>query len=280
MKKVFHSKGGFTLVELMIASGVMAVMMFAMISMQTNQMKTNNFLEFQLKKTQLHGSILGQVISDPYNCNCLFNGAAEFPTTGTSELTGYTPPAAIGVFGIAGCAAAIPNPLVTSAGLDGLKLISTKLKNIVPVGSDFSGDLLINVESTKEILGPKELNIKIPVTVITDPGSPGNVAFKGCTSKGGTIATQLKIALSTIKAYEQMVCWRDNILHALTVACPAGKALLTCSGGPGDEDENHEGFWVLSDYTLNTCTLQIKRARCMFGESWTYQRIIANCYDL
>ncbi len=280
MRRFIHSKGGFTLVELVIASGVMAVMMFAMMSMQTNQMKTNNFLEFQLKKTQLHGSILGQVISDPYNCNCLFNGAAQFPAAGTPELTGFTPPTAIGVFDPTSCATPIANPFITAAGFDGMKLISTKLRNIVPSGSDFTGDLFVNVESTKEILGPKELSIKIPVTVITAPGAPGSVAFKGCTTKGGTIATQLKIALSTIKAYEQMVCWRDNILHALTVACPAGKALLTCSGGPGDEDENHEGFWVLSDYTLNTCTLQIKRARCVFGESWTYQRIIANCYDL
>lgn len=279
MKKDFR-ESGFTLVEIVIVAGIMAVVMFSVMTMQTNLSRSNNFLEFQLKRTQLHGSILGQVLTDPNNCKCLFSGAAEFPATGAAELMGYTPKSEVGAFDPTNCAAPLTNPMITTAGLDGLKLISTELKNITPSAGVFTGDLFVNIESSKNVLGPKELPIKIPVTVATVPGSPGNVVFDGCTTKSGGIAAQLKIALSTVTAHEQSICWRNDAQNALTVSCPAGKALLTCSGGPGDIDHEHEGFWVLSDYNNNTCTLQIKKPRCVVGEPWTIQRIIANCYQL
>lgn len=254
--------------------------MFAIMSMQTNLSRSNNFLEFQLKRTQLHGSILSQVLSDSDQCKCLFRGATEFPATGAAELRGYTPVTAIGTFDPLNCTAPLTNPLITAAGMDGLKLVSTGLRNLTPLPGGFSGDLLVNIESVKTVMGPKELPIKIPVNVLTVPGTPGNVVFDGCTTKSGGISAQLKIALSTMTAHERSVCLRNNAQNAVTISCPTGKALLTCSGGPGDIDEDHEGYWVLSDYDTQTCTLQIKRPRCVFGESWTYQRIIANCYQL
>jgi len=116
--------------------GIMGVLALGMMTMQSNLLKTNNFLEFQLKRTQLQGAIVGQFLKDSNNCKCLFAGSTEFPVSGVSVLAGASP-TSIGRFAFvtAGvCSTAtVPQPMVDSIGVDSLRATSIEMKNIVNI---------------------------------------------------------------------------------------------------------------------------------------------------
>lgn len=195
---------GFSLLEVMIVTGVMGFMVLAMLTMQSNQLKSNNYLEFQLKRTQLQNALIGQVLNDPLNCSCLFAGASAFavnPTKPGATLTGVAP-TQIGRYQFVtpgDCSTAtIPQPLVDGAGIDGLKTTSIQLKDIMNVSGAYSGSVVVNLESTKEMLGPKTLAIKIPVSITTAP-SGSNVKFVSC-SLGATSAAISNFELANLDA--------------------------------------------------------------------------------
>lgn len=219
-------KNGFSLIEVVIIAGVMAVLMFAMISMQTNQSRSNNYLEFQLKTIQLRGQILGQFLNDPENCRCLFNGATDFPAAGIALLGGVTP-TQIGRFnfvtaGVCGTAT-VPSPFVSNTGVDGLISSSIQLRNISGAAGVYAGDLVINVQSRKEVLGPQELPVSIPVSIATAPAGP-NVSFVSCST--------LPVTTPVVPNYTKRVCginvpyvWTANFSNAecAPTACAVGE---------------------------------------------------------
>jgi len=184
MRGWFLNSKGFSLVEVMVVVGIMGISTLAMMSMHTTQLKANNYLEFQLKRTQLQGTIINQFLNDPNNCKCLFNGAVPYPVAGTNALSGVSP-TQVGTyhFATAGvCAtASMPSPFVNNLGIDGLKTTSIKLENISPTADPniYSGRFNINVQSSKEVLGPRDLPISIPVNIATSPAG-ANVKFLSC----------------------------------------------------------------------------------------------------
>lgn len=179
------NKKGFSIIEVMVAVGLLTLVMLAATTFFAQQLKANHFLEFQSKREQLRLAMLGQVLNNPANCKCLFNGAANFSSAGASDLTGYADPHAIGRFEPADCSAGVPNPLVDKNGFDGLKLISTSLKNISFAGGTYGGELMITIEASKEVAGPKTLLLKIPVAVLTTDAGGGMRTFEGCANSTG-----------------------------------------------------------------------------------------------
>lgn len=177
---------GFSLIELMVMVALLGIVMMAASAFFTQQLKANNFLEFQLKKEQLKLAIIGQVLPNPAHCKCLFANAADFPVSG-GNLTGYPSPTSIGKFAQEDCIDGIPVALVTVAGVDGLRLLSVGLKNITLASGTYSGSFAVNIESSKEVLGPKQLQFQIPVNVLATSAAPGQMQFEGCTtsSAGG-----------------------------------------------------------------------------------------------
>lgn len=188
--KIFKNSKGMTLIEILIVAGVMSIMMLAVATIQQQQMKSNSFIEFQAKKEQLRLTLLGQFLNDPNNCKCLFRGSNEFAEAGTVELKGVAP-TEVGRynFSIPGdCSTAtMPAPFITSLGIDNLKTTAIGLKNILNIGGAYSGEMTLNLQTTKEVLGPKDLVLKIPVAIRTNIGSaPGTVAFVSCSTAGGS----------------------------------------------------------------------------------------------
>lgn len=191
---MISNRKGFSLVELLVVIGIMSAVILAMMTMQENQMKANNYLEFQLKRTQLQNTLVGQVFNDPGNCACLFAGAAPFPAMPSAPgatLTGVAP-TQIGRYSFATpgvCATAtMPQPLVNNAGIDSLKTTSIRLANVMNISGVYTGEILINLQTTKPVLGPPDLPIKIPVVVTTTP-SGANVNFQSCSSSVSSSAS-------------------------------------------------------------------------------------------
>ena len=186
MKK--HSSG-FSLIEIMIALGIMSVVALGMIAIFTQQMKSSNFNDFRAERTQLDLSIVGQFLNDPNNCKCLFAGASDFATPGPSTLTVPTPPTTIGTFHFlipGSCAGAtVPVPLVNSTGVNNLILQSVQLSKITEINPDsYQGDLNLSLGSTTEVLGPKSISLNFHVSVLGTPSAPGHAKFMGCSFSG------------------------------------------------------------------------------------------------
>ena len=125
------NRRGMTLVEVMIVLALMSIAAVTMMSVIHDQMKANNFLQFQLQRTQLSAAISSQVLGDPNNCLCLFTGlgggvAPTFPAT-PPPGTNISPAVALTqigafTFGTPGnCAtASMPNPLITTTSTGGI----------------------------------------------------------------------------------------------------------------------------------------------------------------
>lgn len=184
---LFRDQDGFSLIEVMVAIAIFGVAMAAFMTMQTQQTKTNNFIQFQLKRTELQGAIIGQFLNDPKNCACLFQnaGPAEIPANAAGIVWPVsTPPTELGRYQIptpGDCTtASIPVPLVNEKGVDGIKSTSIRLRDVTATSGVFSGHLVVDVQSKREVLGVGDLSIKIPVHISVAAGSPGQVVFKSC----------------------------------------------------------------------------------------------------
>lgn len=277
--KRFNQERGFTLVEVLVVLGIVGVISAALMTVMQNQLKQANHFEFLGKKEQLRMILLGQFLNHNNNCRCLFNGASSFPAAGTDELRGFSPPTSLDLRHPTTCAKV--SKLIDRDGEDGLKLNSVKLKNMSPLGAgQYSGEFSIDIESTKSVMGPSVMSLKVPVVVRTNPvGTGTTVAFNGCSVKNDSF--DLAAVLATTESVERSECLWNNDDNTVVQACPPGRALIACSGGPGDQDESQEAFWIVPDYNANSCTLHVRMPRCN-GPSrpGTYQKVIASCYLL
>ncbi len=195
-----NKNNGMSLIEIMIATGIMGILMMVMTTMQTNQLRSNNFLQFQLHRTQLQGTIIGQFLSDPNNCKCLFAGANSFPATGTTLLTGVSP-TQIGRYNFAtagDCSTAtIPNPFITNTtNSDGVLLNSIQMRDIQIIGGQYSGNLFLDVSTTKNVMGPDRIPIKIPVAITAAPSGGGSVSLASCQA-AATSRPRCRVVLDT-----------------------------------------------------------------------------------
>lgn len=247
-----RNKFGFSLVETLLVVGIASVIMLAMASMQKNQSLTNNFIEFQLKRTQLQGAILGQFLNDPANCQCLFRGASEFPVAGTSGLSGVNP-TQIGRYQFVtpgNCnTATVPMPLVSNTGVDRVQTTSIRLRNIMNVSGAYSGNLIVNVRSMKDVLGPRDLPITIPVSLQVVPGSPGNVVFQSCSLLAAASSSPLPTIVTASPPCGQYPGGQS------TVNCPGGLRPFSCNvfklSSAGEEDS----LMCRVNQATNSCTV-------------------------
>ncbi len=184
---------GFSLVEIMIGTVIMGIMMLAMVTMQSSQMKANNYLQFQLKRTELQGAIIGQILNDANNCACLFKGANTFLASAAASAPGVTlsgvAPTQIGRFPNPAPVCGLPiQPLINTTGIDGVQMTSVQLTKITGAGTTFSGTLSVDLHSTKDVLGPRNLPINIPVSIAATTAGL-NVSFISCSMNGVAAST-------------------------------------------------------------------------------------------
>lgn len=187
--KHLKSSSGLSLIEILIGFGLMSILTVSFMYLSENQLKSNNFLEFQVKKNQLQNIINSQFLSNPKNCECLFASAAPFnanpPLPHGVTLTGSNP-TQLGLYNFitpGNCAtASIAQPWINTTGIDGLKLSAIKVTNIVKNATNYNGEFEVDVTSTKNVNGPKDLKITIPILINTVPVG-ANVKLLNCANR-------------------------------------------------------------------------------------------------
>lgn len=218
-----------------------------MLSLYENQINSTNAMEFRVKKLQLQRSMIEEVLTDPSNCACIFAGANPFPAAPTSPGADLVSPSTATSLGrykfiTAGdCSTAtLPNPLISSAGIDGLILSSIQLTKINQIsGTSYSGELLIDIASSKKVLGPPNLKIKIPVSVAATPAGAGTVNFQSCSMTGSTPVVNTPNSFAN-PAYNQVFNtnpWR-NVFLVNNIACKSSQATILWGAqyeGTGDD---------------------------------------------
>lgn len=186
---LLKNQRGMSLMEVIIAMGLMMVGALAMMMMQENNMKGVAGLEFKLKRQELRTMINRQVLTDPNHCKCMFEGLAPFNAPASPPgitLTGANP-TQIGRFKFATpghCAGAtIPNPILsTTKEMDDIIATEFKITDVTGFDGVYSGNLMISMKTDKKVTGPSSVSMKIPVSLITE-SSGGNVVFQGCSSE-------------------------------------------------------------------------------------------------
>ncbi len=176
------NQSGISILETIIAIALSIAVITGLMSVFNQQTKQTNYGDFRAKIIQTRLALLSQVLSNPNNCKCMFQGASNFPDTGTAELTGFTQPSEIGRYINPDCSGspAIMAPVLTTTEKDGIALESMELKRITFAAGIYTGDLQIKVKTSKKVVGISEVMMQIPVNISVAPVSPGMVGFSSC----------------------------------------------------------------------------------------------------
>lgn len=197
---IYKNSKGITLVETLIAVGLMGAGALAMMTMQENSMKGVATVEYKLKRNDLKAMITNQFLSDPDNCKCLFQGMAPFNAPAAPPgitLTG-TSPAQLGrmMFPTAGSCigATIPNPIIsTNADIGGVRATAIKITDVTGFNGLYTGHLAVDLTTEKKMMGASNIGIKIPISITTTT-SGSNQVFQNCSSK--SVQTNRNIGFS------------------------------------------------------------------------------------
>lgn len=188
-RSILKNSKGFTLVESLVAVGLMGVGALAMMAMQENSMKGVATVEYKLKRNDLKSMITNQFLSDPENCKCLFQGITPFTAPAAPPgitLTGASP-AKLGrmMFPTPGSCtgATIPNPIISKdTVIGGVKASDIKITDVTGFNGLYTGNLTIDITTEKKMMGASNVGIKIPITLSTST-SGGNQIFESCSAK-------------------------------------------------------------------------------------------------
>lgn len=209
------SQNGLSLVETLIGGAVLAGLALAGVTLFENQSRNQNLIEFKSELEVLRLSLVSQMLSDPQQCKCLFNGAT-FAQSGHSELV--SPEANLGRYQFTNpgdCSTAtIPSPLASKNDRIGLVLDHIKLHDIQPVSGVYTAKLSFGFTNTKKSTGVKKRGFQYPVVVMTEPSGPGMVRLAGC-SVSNASSSSMGSPLTFIKNIK-------NPTFPVTVDLPTG----------------------------------------------------------
>lgn len=263
--------------EILVVVGILGIVSLGTHQLMLGMTKEVSYLEARLVTSEFKNLMI-TAIGDSANCtrlleNQIFNSNSLSPSN----------PAKIPMQGLTLNKSSADYDLAQP----GQYLDTAKRVTIEDIGLEITsgnnnryvGNVLVMVKNTGNLVrDPKPIGVRIFVN--TDPLSPAGA--KRITTCGAGDTNNLRNILQQTRIYEKRECIRDNSLssHKVKVTCPAGEFLLACQGGPGDQFEENEGFWVLPDFKTETCTLDTTRPACVSGQEWTEQRVIAICLPL
>lgn len=150
------------------------------------------------------------------------------------------------------CATATSHPLVSTAGIDSVKLSSIKIMNLVTVWpNNYTANLVLALSSMKAVAEPSDISMSIPASVETTTAGAG-AAFKSCSTTSAAAVGTLyeKHCGGNNKAISILV--ESGGTGCVPTACPPGDFDLGASGCHSLGTGKYAGAWSCD----RTCSLR------------------------
>lgn len=171
-----NNRQGFSLVEVLISTSIMAVMSLALVNVIQNQQKEVAYLSAKLGSVGLKSQLTGALVSNNGICiNELQNSASGLGFTLGSNAE--IPVNAIHNSTQSGAAAIVANGMSPVSDAPSLKVSSIKLGDFVAAGANFQANWIISFDTS--YIGRPIAPIKVPVQ-LTASGGP-NYTITSCT---------------------------------------------------------------------------------------------------
>lgn len=177
---------GFSLVEIVVACGIIAVVVIAMASLFQSQMQAQQTIETHADYEAIKNEIRNVVTSVPNFCKCSFEGNS-FSTASLPAVLNWSAPKRIGYFQFVtpgDCATATLHKTIVEEGLvtSGIRATLLSVEDIVSTGSPntYVGWLTYQGRVEKNILGGRDLKaLSVPITFSVTEAA-GTATVVGC----------------------------------------------------------------------------------------------------
>jgi prepilin-type N-terminal cleavage/methylation domain-containing protein len=171
VKNLITNQKGMSMIEVMVAVGIMAIIMAGVASMMSNQSKETKSLD---EKMGLQGTqtMLSNILTSSGYCQCFMGTGTTVDTTQTPPTFSASLPTAIQTSYDASC-----NPIGTALLTVGTQLANTNLKptaislqNITDSGGatpgvNYTGNLVVNFDQTALVRARKDVSVPFAFSV-------------------------------------------------------------------------------------------------------------------
>ena len=239
-RRLVHQHG-FTLVEILVAFGIMAIIFAATLAMFSSQQRETKALSEKLAVLDLE-KILIAALADGTSCQYILNNPTPLPFNSNAVSSG-TPGTIIPTLPIYyGVSSGVPGPVVAQVGMkaspasNSVFISNIKLNITSGSGNSYLGNWEIDFDGSKTVRQLKP--IRISTTLAADITVPAAAVVKGCMQGSGmsscttiTVNTGTSIAIAN---------------------CPAGYTVTGggCSGfWPGANSVPQATGWYCSNTT-------------------------------
>ena len=216
------NKDGITILETLIAIGIMSIMMVGFLSMISNQQKETKSVSEILAGLDLQKNLIS-VLAEGSVCNHILNNPTQLTFNSNNLPQTITPSLPI----YASVTSGIPGVIIAQVGQRAsVYSPSMVIKSIVlnitnGSGTTYTGNWIIDFDETKSVRPHK------PVTVSTilkvDSSAPGNTKITGCMGSGGGSKNWVDVLASRTA----MTSYQNNLPYEIQVTAS------TFSGNPG-----------------------------------------------
>jgi prepilin-type N-terminal cleavage/methylation domain-containing protein len=152
---------GFSLIECMVALGLVSAATLALAQQTVNSSLTQNYADFRLETNSLASSLVGNVSNDA-GCTSAFQGVTFDPALTDIPLTLTLPNKTIAA------GTALPNYKLTVKGLTFSNYKVIQVNNGITV---YFGDLVLTTQALRNVLGPKTSSITLNSVYLTASGA-------------------------------------------------------------------------------------------------------------
>jgi prepilin-type N-terminal cleavage/methylation domain-containing protein len=229
--KNFRNGNGFTLVEILVALGLLGGLAVAFSSMISNQVKETKSATETLAILDFQKSLTG-ALADGNVCTYILNNPTQ-ATFDSTNLPQTVIPSLPIYSGVTLGSPVVPGPVLAEAGksvsslMGALKIKSIRLDIVSGAGNYYMGHWLVEFDASN--LTREKKPVTVSSILLVDPTVPTSARIKGCVGSNMlTHSTQSCDPGEVVTGFDEdgaIICSQNH------VSCPAGQAM----NGVGDD---------------------------------------------
>ncbi len=181
---MISNKKGVTIIETLVAIGIMAIVMVGFSSMILNQQKETKAVSEVLAGLDLQKNLIS-ALADGSVCNHILNNPTQLTFNSNNLPRVLTPSLPIYASVVSGVPSAVVAQVGQPASVYSTSMVvkSVRLNITSGSGSTYTGNWIIDFDETKSVRPHKPITVSTILNV--DSSIPGNTKITGCMGSGG-----------------------------------------------------------------------------------------------